>query len=158
MKPLQSLRSFLELHYPGTTHEEPLCTCGAGNHVRVIFFRVNHMPAAVVLPEGASLDCQHLAEALKSSSVEPITVAEMEATYTMSELGEMQPFEKPFGVTVYVDAELLAWKEFVFCPRMFSGKRGECFRVPAKSFLEETKAIALPLALEKVPDSDAWAV
>jgi prolyl-tRNA editing enzyme YbaK/EbsC (Cys-tRNA(Pro) deacylase) len=158
MKPLKTLQIFLEQHFPHTVKDEVLCTCGAGNHVRVQFFRVNHQPASVILPEGASLEPEHLSHAIGGAEVEPLPEEELNGVYAASEIGQMGPFENPFGMTVYVDEGLLAWKELVFCPRMFSGKRGECFRTPAKSFLDLTRAIALPLALEKVPDSDAWAV
>lgn len=158
MKPLQTLHVFLEQHFPYSVKDEVLCTCGAGNHVRVLFFRVNHQPATVIIPEGADLLPEHLAAAIGRAEVTPMIPEELDSTFAPTDVGQMQPFENPFGMTVYVDEGLLAWKEFVFCPRMFSGNRGDCFRTPAKQFLQLTHAIALPLALEKVPESDAWAV
>ncbi|HWQ03370.1 MAG TPA: hypothetical protein VNL38_02725 [Candidatus Nitrosotenuis sp.] len=158
MKTLRVLRDYLQQHYPNTLRDEVLCTCGAGNHVRVVFFRVNHLPAAIILPEGADVTAETLASSIPGASVEPLAAEEVDSAYADSELGHMQPFENPFGGTVYVEESLLLWKELVFCPRMFSGLRGECFRAPTREFLELTKAIALPLATVPVPESDAWAV
>jgi prolyl-tRNA editing enzyme YbaK/EbsC (Cys-tRNA(Pro) deacylase) len=158
MNPLRALHDLLDQHFPQTVKDEVLCTCGTGNHVRVAFFRVNSQPAAVVLPEGADLMPQHLAEAIGGATVEAIPMTELEATFADTEIGHMQPFENPFGTAVYVDETLLAWKELVFCPRMFSGKRGECFRAATKNFLEVTRAITVPLVSIPIPESDAWAV
>jgi prolyl-tRNA editing enzyme YbaK/EbsC (Cys-tRNA(Pro) deacylase) len=158
MKPLQMLHTFLEQHFPHTTKDEVLCTCGAGNHVRVLFFRVNKQPVSVIVPEGADLLPEQFAEAIGHADVQPMTEAELDAAFPPTEIGQMQPFENPFGMTVYLDEGLLAWKEFVFCPRMFSGQRGDCFRTPSRQFIELTRAISLPLTLVKVPDSDAWAI
>jgi prolyl-tRNA editing enzyme YbaK/EbsC (Cys-tRNA(Pro) deacylase) len=146
------------LHFPNVLRSEVLCTCGAGNHVRIAFFRVNHLPVAVVLPEGAELTAQAFAEAVIGAQVEPIANGELDAAFGDTELGHPLPFENPFGGAVYMDESLLHWKELVFCPRMFSGQRGECFRAPTKEFLELTRAITLPLLTQPVPQSDAWAV
>jgi prolyl-tRNA editing enzyme YbaK/EbsC (Cys-tRNA(Pro) deacylase) len=158
VKPIQALHEFLQIHFPNVLRSEVLCTCGAGNHVRIVFFRVNHLPAAVVLPEGADLSAEALSQAVAGADVEPLPVDDLDNTYVDSELGRPLPFENPFGGAVYMDESLLHWKELVFCPRMFSGQRGECFRAPTKDFLDLTRAITLPLVTVPVPQSDAWAV
>jgi prolyl-tRNA editing enzyme YbaK/EbsC (Cys-tRNA(Pro) deacylase) len=157
MKPIRVLHDLLKQEFPNTVKDEVLCTCGAGNHVRVLFFRIDHEPAAVILPEGADLDPADFAEAV-GGHVERLEAGELERSLSDSRPGYAMPSEGPFAGAVYLDESLLTWKELVFCPRMFNGMRGECFRAPMQSFLEVTHAIALPLVTGRVPPSDAWAV
>ena len=41
MKPILALHNYMKEHFPRTLRDEVLCTCGAGNHVRLLFFRVD---------------------------------------------------------------------------------------------------------------------
>ncbi len=158
MKPILALHNYLKEHFPRTLRDEVLCTCGAGNHVRISFFRVDGQPVTVVLPEGVELKAEQFAQSIASSRVEALSEKELDGIYSESELGYMQPFENPFGSAVYFDESLLAWKELVFCPRMFAGQRGECFRAPTKDFLTLTRAIAVPLCATPVQEENLWAV
>ncbi|MBI3664381.1 MAG: YbaK/EbsC family protein [Acidobacteria bacterium] len=158
MKPILALQSYMKEHFPRTLRDEVLCTCGAGNHVRLLFFRVDGQPVTVVISEGVELSTAQLADAIGSSRVQLLQEPELDAIYPDSELGHMQPFENPFGSAVYCDESLLTWKELVFCPRMFSGQRGECFRATTKDFLALTRAIVLPLSGTPVQERDLWAV
>ncbi len=158
MKPLMALHSYMKEHFPRTLRDEVLCTCGAGNHVRVSFFRVDGQPATVVLPEGIGLSAEQLSDSIGSSRVEALEEPELDSIFDESELGHMQPFENPFGSAVYCEESLLTWKELVFCPRMFAGQRGECFRAPTKDFLTLTRAIVVPLHGTPAQERDLWAV
>ena len=40
MKMLQSLRDYLTPYAHSHLRNEPLCTCGDSNHVRILFFRI----------------------------------------------------------------------------------------------------------------------
>ena len=158
MQPIVALHNYMKEHFPRTLRDEVLCTCGAGNHVRIFFFRVEGQPVTVVLPEGMGLTAHQLGEAIGSSRVEALPDLELDGIYADSELGPMQPFENPFGTAVYCDESLLTWKELVFCPRMFAGQRGECFRATTKDFLALTRAIAVPLNATPVQEQSLWAV
>lgn len=158
MNPILALHNYMKEHFPRTLRDEVLCTCGAGNHVRIFFFRVDGKPVAVVIPEGLGLSAQQLADSIGSAGVEAMPEKELDAIYADSEFGQMQPFENPFGSAVYCDESLLTWKELVFCPRMFAGQRGECFRVATKDFLTLTRAIVVPLSATPVREGDLWAV
>ncbi len=134
MKLQQALRNYLRQHFPGNVHTEPWCTCGSANHVRVFLFRVNGQPATAIVPEGCELSAVQLGRALPGAQVEQLTEEELDAIYTDSELGRMQPFENPFGTAVFLDRNLVRFTTLVFCPQMFSGLAGECFRVPTGDF------------------------
>lgn len=158
MKPILALHNYMKEHFPRTLRDEVLCTCGAGNHVRLFFFRADGQPVTVVVPEGLSLTAEQLGDAIGSARVEALAEPELEGIYSESELGAMQPFENPFGAAVYCDQSLLTWKELVFCPRMFAGQRGECFRATTQEFLNLTRAIVMPLGGTPVQEQDLWAV
>lgn len=158
MKPLEALRRFLEQHFPNTTRDELWCTCGASNHVRFVFFLVDNRLAIAVVPEGARVDADDLAASLHSQHVQPLAVTDLDVAFTESELGRMQPFENPFGTQVFLDERLAESDELVFCPRMFFGKEGECFRAPVQKFIELVHPVILPLSGVLCADGDDWAV
>ena len=158
MKPFLALHEYMKEHFPRTLRDEVLCTCGAGNHVRLLFFRVDGQPVTAIVPEGLSLNAEQLGESIGSKQVHALEEPELDGIYATSELGNMQPFENPFGAAVYCDDSLLTWKELVFCPRMFAGQRGECFRATTQEFLNLTRAIVMPLAGTPVQEQDLWAV
>ena len=158
MKPILALHEYMKEHFPRTLRDEVLCTCGAGNHVRILFFRVDGQPVSTVLPEGVTLSAEQLEGSIGAGHVEALPEPELESIFADSELGHMQPFENPFGSAVYCDESLLTWKELVFCPRMFAGQRGECFRANTQEFLHLTKALVMPLAGTPVKEQDLWAV
>ncbi|HLE37031.1 MAG TPA: YbaK/EbsC family protein [Candidatus Acidoferrales bacterium] len=159
MKPLVVLRDYLVRQFPQDIHQQDNCTCGAANHVRIQFFRVEGRPAVAVFPEGMAVDCERLSHALGSPQVEPLPEEELDAIYADTELGHMQPFESPFGFGVYLDASLLSQKELVFCPRMFFGQAvRECFCAPLLDFLNLTHARVVPLTFMAPAAADAWAV
>lgn len=145
MKLQRALRNYLRQHFPEEIHNEPWCTCGSGNHVRIFLFRVDSQPATVIVPEAHGLTADQLSHALGGAQVEPLAEDELDAIFVLSELGRMQPFENPFGTAIYLDAGVLQFETLVFCPRMFSGLEGECFRVPTKDFVALTGALTLPL-------------
>lgn len=158
MTMLGALRIYLEQHFPHTVGEEAACSCGASNHVRVRYFRVNGQPAAAIIPEGSTLTAGDLAEATGTRQVEPLLEEELSEIFTDTELGRMQPFENPFGAAVFFDDLLLPHRNVVFCPRMFSEQRGQCFRVPTQEILDLTHAVVLPLTGAGCRRSDEWAV
>lgn len=158
MTQLSALRAYLEQHFPQTVGTESACTCGAGDHVRVCFFRVDGQPVSAILPEGAELTPTGLREALGSARVEPFTEAEWDQVCADTELGHILSFENPFGTGVLFDELLRSFPTLVFCPRMFSGERGLCFRVPTDKFLELTHALVLPLMAQVCYRADEWAV
>ena len=158
MNQLAALRTYLEQHFPRTTGTEEKCTCGAGNHVRVRFFRVDGNPVTAVIPEGADLAPDELREAVGCRSVGVLSEAEWDAIYDETELGSMVSFENPFGAAVLFDDLLINFADIVFCPRMFCGERGLCFRVPTDEFLNLTQALVLPLTTLACRATDDWAV
>jgi len=158
MSQLSALRAYLEQHFPHTVGTEGECTCGAGNHVRVCFFRVDGQPVSAIIPEGADLTADGLREALGSSRVEPFSEAEWDQVCADTELGHVLSFENPFGAGVFFDELLQSFPNLVFCPRMFCGERGLCFRVPTQEFLDLTHALVLPLTAQACYRADDWAV
>jgi len=157
MNQLSALRGYLEQHFPHTIDTEGECTCGAGNHVRVSFFRVDGQPVAAVTPEGAGLTADELRDVLGSSRVESFSDTEWDQICADTENGHLISFENPFGAGVLFDELLGSFPNLVFCPRMFCGERGLCFRVPTQEFLDLTHALVLPLTAH-VCRADDWAV
>ena len=141
----RALRNHLRQHFPREVHNEPWCTCGSANHVRAFLFRVNGQPATVVVPEGCELSSTQMRRAIPGAQIEALAPEELDAIYAGSELGQMQPFENPFGANVYLDENLLQFETLVFCPQMFGGRKGDCFRVPTKDFQALVQALVLPL-------------
>ena len=78
MQPIVALHNYMKEHFPRTLRDEVLCTCGAGNHVRIFFFRVEGQPVTVVLPEGMGLTAHQLGEAIGSSRVEALPDLELD--------------------------------------------------------------------------------
>lgn len=157
MHALGALRTYLEQHYPHTTGEELRCTCGAGNHARIRYFRVDGHPVTAIVPEGASLTAWDLREAIGCAAIEPLLEREMEEIHEDTELGHADWFQNPFGTTVFFDDLLLPYSQIVFCPQMFAGQRGECFRVPTLEFIDLTQALVLPLTAPACKVDD-WGV
>jgi len=157
MKLLQALREFLAPYAHMYLRNEPLCTCGDANHVRLLMFRVGGRPVTLIVPEAATPSFEEVRAALGDPRIEPLTETELDAIYTETDLGRDEPFSNPFGTTVYFDESLILYPTLVFCPRMFGGSEGECFRVPTRELLDGTKATVLPLIPQPCPVSD-WAV
>jgi len=130
----RALRNYLQQNFPGNVHTEPWCTCGSANHVRVLLFCVNGQPATAIVPEGCELSAAQLGRALPGVQVEPLSEAEIDEIYAESAPGSMQTAQPPFGAAVYLDKNLLRFTTLVFCPKMFSGRAGACFRVPTGDF------------------------
>jgi len=117
---------------------------------------MNGQPTTAVIPEGALLSAQDLRDAIVGASVEPMAESELAEVFADTELGHMDWFENPFGSNVLFDELLAPYSEIVFCPRMYSDRRGECFRAPTREFLELTRAVVLPLTSFRRMDD--WAV
>jgi hypothetical protein len=112
---------------------------------------VNGLPASAVVPEGYELSAARLSQALAGAHVEPIPEAELDAIFPETEMGRTGPFENPFGAAVYLDENLLQFDTLVICPRMFSGLKGECFRVPIVEFQELEHPVVLRLSPPSPP-------
>jgi prolyl-tRNA editing enzyme YbaK/EbsC (Cys-tRNA(Pro) deacylase) len=151
LKLQKALRDYLRQHFPGNVHTEPWCTCGGPNHVRVFLFRVNGQPASVLVHEACELPATQLRRALPGAQIEPLTEEEFEAAYAGFEPGRVPPFESPFGAAVFIDRNVARFTTMVFCPQMFSGRAGECFRVPTGDFRKLVHASVLPLFPVFVP-------
>lgn len=132
----RELRNHLQQYFPQEVRREPECSCGDPNHARILLFRVNGMAASAVVPEGYELSAPRLSHALAGARVEPMLESELDAIFPVTEIGRTEPFENPFGTAVYLDENLLQFPTVVFCPKMLSGKRGECFRLPIRDFQE----------------------
>jgi hypothetical protein len=141
----EELRDHLRQHFSESVPNEQICTCGAPDHARILLFRVNAQPAAAIVPEAAKLSTAQLAEALAVARVESLPVADLGGIFPKSELGHAGLFDNPFGDSVYLDQTLLQFDNLVFCPKMFSAKRGQCFRVPTREFCAVVRPIVLPL-------------
>ena len=158
MKPLAVLRDYLSQNFPKEIHNQSTCTCGRSNHVRVCFVRVEGLPAVMVIPETSPVSLEQIRAALATENVKLLLDAELDTIFADTELGQMQPFENPFGGSVYLDASLLPARELVFCPRMFFGQEGhECFRVQLEDFLKLTRAQVVPLTVAQAFAED-WVV
>ena len=153
IKIMRALREHLRQYDPDSIHAEPWCSCGAPNHARIFLFRVDGQPATALVPEAFELTSEAFGRILPGAKVERISEAEIENACELGELGRMQPFENPFGGSVYIDQELLKHEAIVFCPRMFNGKRGQCYRVPTRDLL----SIILPTIMEIAPSQAAIA-
>ena len=141
MRLQRAVRDYLWQHFPGNVHTEPWCTCGSANHARIALFRVNGQPAAAVVPEARELSSGQLRRALCGSQVEPLAEAELDALYADAEARHAQPVENPLGAAVYLDMNLVRFTTLVFCSEMFSGRAGECFRIPTSSFRSEERRV-----------------
>jgi prolyl-tRNA editing enzyme YbaK/EbsC (Cys-tRNA(Pro) deacylase) len=157
MKMLDSLRAFLAPYAHAHLRNEPLCSCGDSNHVRILLFRAAGRPITVIVPEAAQLTPQQMGGALGGQRVEPLREEEMDAIFEETDLGRSEPFSNPFGADVYLDESLILYPTLVFCPRMFGGRAGECFRVPTRDLLDGTRASVLPLVAQPCA-ADDWAV
>ncbi len=157
MRMLQSLREYLTPYAHSHLRNEPLCTCGDANHVRLLLFRAAGRPITVIVPESAHVTPQQVAEALGSPAVEPLREEEMDAIFAETDLGRSEPFSNPFGTDVFFDESLVLYPTLVFCPRMFGGLAGECFRVPTRDLLDHTRASVLALVSQPCT-ADDWAV
>lgn len=158
MKPLLALRGYLEQHFPKSVRGEPKCSCGSGNHVRVLFFLVDDQPASAIIPEASRINADELQRVLGARRVQPLAITDVESVYAESELGQAQPFEQPFGHRVYFDERMAKSEELVFCPRMFFGKEGECFRAPTQKFLELVQPTIISMVPVLAGEFDDWAV
>lgn len=147
MKLQRALREHLRQYNPDAIHAEPWCSCGSPNHARIFLFRVNGQPVTALVPESYDLTTEAFARVLPDSEIELISEAELENACELGELGHMQAFENPFGANVYLDKELLKYETIVFCPSMFSGKRGQCYRVPTQDLV----SVVLPIIMEFAP-------
>lgn len=142
----RELRNRLRLYFRRDVRNEPACSCGAANHARIFLFRVNSEPAMVIAPEACNLTPSQFSQALSGARVEPLPAPELDSIFLDSELGHMDPFENPFGTGVYLDEALAHFEELVFCPRMSSKERGECFSVPTREFRQLTHPVLLHLS------------
>jgi len=142
----RELRSHLLQYFPQDIRQEPTCSCGEPNHARILLFRVNGLPASAIVPEGYELSAARLSQALAGARVEPILENELDPIFSETEIGRTGPFENPFGAAIYLDENLLQFETLVFCPKMFSGEKGECFRVPIGDFQEQEHPVVVRLS------------
>jgi len=149
----RELRNHLQQYFPLDVHREPECSCGDPNHARILLFRVNGMAASAVVPEGYELSPARLSHALAGARVEPMLESELDAIFPITEIGRTEPFENPFGTVVYLDENLLQFPTVVFCPKMLSGKRGECFRLPIRDFQELVHPVVVQLSPSAAPET-----
>lgn len=154
MNAFQSLRKHLAPLASSPLRDERLCTCGEANHVRILLFRVGGLPAMFVVPETATLTAAQAEESLGTMRVEELTDAELCRIITGADRGRSPLTSYPLGMPVYFDECLLLYPSLVFCPSMFSGGEGECFRVPTREFLAMTQAAVVPLAPEPASVGD----
>jgi prolyl-tRNA editing enzyme YbaK/EbsC (Cys-tRNA(Pro) deacylase) len=149
----RELRNHLQQYFPQDVRREPECSCGDPNHARILLFRVNGLPASAIVPEGYELSAPRLSHALAGARVEPMLESELDAIFPVTEIGRTEPFENPFGTAVYLDENLLQFPTVVFCPKMLSGKRGECFRLPIRDFQELVHPVVVRLTPPAPPIS-----
>lgn len=147
----RALREYLRQHFPAALREEPWCSCGTANHARLVLFRVNGQPTTAIVPEGCELTAVQMRRALPEAHVDPLAAEELDAVYADGELGHMLPFENPFGANIYLDQNLLQFETLVVCPRMFGGRKGECFRVSTREFQTLLHPLVLPLFPAFIP-------
>jgi prolyl-tRNA editing enzyme YbaK/EbsC (Cys-tRNA(Pro) deacylase) len=150
----RELRNHLRQHFPKDVFTEPTCSCGAPDHARIFLFRVNGQPTTAIVPEAYELTTAQLARVLAGARVESLPAAELNSIFPETELGHSDPFDNPFGASVYLDESLLQFENLVFCPKMFSGKTGQCFRVPTREFREVVHPIVLRLLPPLQPVSE----
>lgn len=155
MKLQRALREHLRQFDADAIHSEPWCSCGSPNHARIFLFRVNGQPVTALVPESCDLTAETFGEVLRDARIELINEAELDAACDEGELGRLRPFENPFGASVYLDEKLLRHETIVFCPRMFSGRRGECYRVPTHELTLLVRPIVMAIAPETAPVAQA---
>ncbi len=149
MKLQRALREHIRQFNADAIYSEPWCSCGSPNHARIFLLRVNGQPATALVPEWYELTPATFSKILPDSRVELLSEAELETACDERELGRLQPFENPFGATVFLDGNLLKYETTVFCPRMFSGRRGECYRVPTQELVRLVRPVVLAIAPER---------
>jgi len=154
----RELRNRLEQNFPRHFSVEPECTCGNPNHARTFLFRVNNLPATAIVPEGYELTPARFSDALGGARVEPMLERELDSIFPDNEIGHTEPFENPFGTAVYLDENLLQFYWMVFCPKMLSGLKGECFRLPVKDFQQLVHPVVLQLSPPSIVENgtEAW--
>lgn len=151
------LRNRLQQYFPRDIHTERTCSCGDANHARILLFRVNGLPASVIVPEGYDLSGVQLSRALAGAKVQSMLEPELEAIFPQTEMGRPAPFENPFGASVYMDENLLQFETLVFCPKMLSGMKGQCFRVPTIDFRNLVHPVVLRLSPAAPPEFESFA-
>jgi prolyl-tRNA editing enzyme YbaK/EbsC (Cys-tRNA(Pro) deacylase) len=149
------VRKYVQQHFPRDTSTERTCSCGDPNHARILLFRVNGLPASVVVPEGYDLSEAQLSRALAGAKVQTMLEPELGAIFPQTEMGRPAPFENPFGVSVYLDENLLQFKTIVFCPKMLSGQKGQCFRVPTADFRNLVRPVVVRLSPPAPPEFES---
>lgn len=157
MRMMQQLREFLVPYAQTYPRDESLCTCGDANHVRILTYRAAGRPLTLIVPEAVRPTLQQVGAALGDPRVEALSEEDFDSICEETDLGRQPHFANPFGTAVYIDESLILYPTLVFCPRMFGGREGECFRVPTRGFLEGTQASPLALNTESCV-SDDWAV
>ncbi|MCL6565587.1 MAG: hypothetical protein K6U09_04100 [Acidobacteriia bacterium] len=155
---LVALRRYIERELPRAVRTEVECTCGAPYHARLIPIRVHGQRAVAVIPEGATIGVEELRAALGSPQVERLQTEELEPLFAGLASAGTAASEAVDLPTIFFDEALLAWPEIVFCPRMFWGQPGECFRIPTRAFLELSCAILVPLTPAHLPAGEEWGV
>lgn len=151
MNPHRALGNYLRQNFPGNVHTEPWCSCGSANHVGVFLFRVNGQLATAIVPEGCELSAAQLRRALPGAQVELLSEAEIDQIYAESKPDSMQADKLSFSAAVYLDKNLVRFSTLVFCPKMFGGRAGECFRVPTGDFRKIVNAKVVRLFPSFVP-------
>jgi hypothetical protein len=112
----------------------------------------------VIVPEGRDFTPFALESVLGTGPVELLAGAEQDAGFAEFELGSPRLFDDPMFPVLYFDEALLEFADLVFCPQMFSGLKGKCFRVPTKIFLNQTYAVVAPLTVAGASATTDWAV
>jgi prolyl-tRNA editing enzyme YbaK/EbsC (Cys-tRNA(Pro) deacylase) len=149
------LRKYVQQYFPRDISTERTCSCGDPNHARILLFRVNGLPASVIVPEGYDLSEVQLSRALAGAKVQSMLEPEWGTIFPETEMGRPAPFENPFGVSVYLDENLLQFETIVFCPKMLSGQKGQCFRVPAIDFRNLVRPVVLRLSPPAPPEFES---
>jgi hypothetical protein len=154
---LAALRQYIERELPRVVRTEAECTCGAPYHARLVPIRVHDQRAVAVIPEGANIGVEELRVALGTQQVERLQTEELGPLFAglAGGGGASEAVDLP---TIFFDEALLSWPEIVFCPRMFWGQPGECFRIPTRVFLDLSCAILVPLTPAHQPASEEWGV
>jgi prolyl-tRNA editing enzyme YbaK/EbsC (Cys-tRNA(Pro) deacylase) len=151
----RELRNHLQQYIPDHVRRELECSCGDPNHARILLFRVNGLPASAIVPEGYDLSSARFSQALAGARVEPMLESELDVIFPTTEIGRTEPFENPFGTAVYLDENLLQFPTVVFCPKMLSGKKGECFRLPIVDFQELVHPMVVRLSPPALPEYES---
>jgi len=155
--PVKSLKNFLDKHNvryivcqhsPAYTAQEIAQSahiCGKMLAKTVIILMDGAM-AMTVMPANSKVRWDRLIKAMGTDFIELADEDEFKDAFPDCELGAMPPFGNLFGMSVYMDEELICNDEIAFC----AGSHSETIRMSTVDFMEYVRPVVMSEGFVKV--------